>query len=124
MAERKIQSVRLAEKLELLEEYWSPRVVGALNDYHVKLAKFLGDFVWHTHEDTDELFLCLSGHMTIELRDGSVELQAGDLCVIPQGVEHKPRAESECHVLLVEPRGVVNTGSEAGELTAPVDAWI
>lgn len=120
----KLQSINLEEKFSLIREHWSPRVIGELNDYQVKLAKFLGDFVWHRHEDTDELFLCLSGRLTIELRDRTIEVNAGEIYIVPKGVEHRPRAEEECHVLLIEPKGVINTGNAEGELTAPNDRWI
>ena len=120
----KPSSINLAEKLRLFGEHWTPKVVGELNDYQIKVAKFLGDFVWHCHDDTDEMFLCLAGNMRSELRDGLVELSEGELYVVPRGVEHKPGADEECHVLLIEPRGVINTGDEESELTAPGDSWI
>jgi mannose-6-phosphate isomerase-like protein (cupin superfamily) len=120
----KPQSIDLAEKLGLIRQHWSPKVIGELNDYQLKLAKLCGEFVWHRHDETDELFLCLSGRLEIELRDGTVELREGELCVIPRGVEHKPRAAEECHVLLIEPRGTVNTGNAESDLTAPNDEWI
>lgn len=114
----------LAGKLEDIAEHWSPRIVAELNDYQVKLAKVEGEFVWHDHPDTDELFLVLHGQLTIDFRDGSVELGPGELTVVPRGVEHRPRAESECHILLLEPRGVVNTGDAGGELTADNNRWV
>lgn len=116
--------VRLAEKLALLREHWSPRVVAELNDYQFRIAKLKGEFVWHRHPETDEAFLVLEGRLVIELRDGRVELGPGDLYVVPKGVEHRPVAAEECGVLLVEPRGVVNTGDAGGERTAPNDVWI
>jgi mannose-6-phosphate isomerase-like protein (cupin superfamily) len=116
--------VNLAEKLALLTERWSPRVVAELNDYQFKLAKLQGEFVWHRHPGTDEAFLVLEGRLVIELRDGRVELSPGELYVVPKGVEHRPVAAQECSVLLVEPRGVVNTGDAGGERTAPNDVWI
>ena len=120
----KSDCINLQEKLRLFEEHWSPKVIGELNDYQIKVAKILGEFVWHKHDETDEMFLCLSGQMNIELRDGVIELKEGELCVIPRGVEHKPCAAEECHVLLIEPRGVRNTGDTEGELTAAGDTWI
>lgn len=114
----------LRDKLAQLADVWSPRVIAELNDYQIKLVKLQGDFVWHVHEHTDELFLVLHGRMTIEFRDRAVELGAGQLCVVPRGVEHITRAREECHALLIEPRGVVNTGDERGPLTAPVDKWL
>jgi len=95
-----------------------------MNDYQFKLAKIKGEFVWHHHKDTDEAFLVLKGAMSIELRGGTVHLSEGELYVVPKGVEHKPFAEEECHVLLVEPRGVVNTGEAGGALQAANDVWV
>lgn len=116
--------VRLTDKLAKLTEPWSPRVVAELNDYQFKIAKLEGEFVWHRHPDTDEAFLVLEGRLAIELRDGRVELGPGDLYVVPKDVEHRPVAAAGCAVLLVEPRGVVNTGDAGGERTAPNDVWI
>lgn len=118
------QGVNLAEKLSRFHEYWSPRVVAELNDYQVKLVKVLGEFVWHRHEETDELFFVVSGEMVIEFRDKVVALREGEMYVVPKGVEHRPVAERECHVMLIEPKGLVNTGEVGGELTAANDVWI
>jgi mannose-6-phosphate isomerase-like protein (cupin superfamily) len=115
--------VNFAEKLSRIDAPWSPRVVAELNDYQFKLVKIEGDFVWHKHDDTDEAFLVQSGELQIEFRDGSATLRGGEMLVVPRGVEHRPHAEAECHVLLIEPRGVVNTGDAGGELTAPNDVW-
>lgn len=115
------QSVDLAEKLSLFSEHWSPKVVARLNDYEIKVVKVKGEFVWHTHADTDELFVVLDGALTIQLRDGDVHLTPGQLFVVPRGVEHCPIAEGEVHALLIEPAGVVNTGDAGGELTAAYD---
>ena len=120
----KFEAINLAEKCRKFSDQWSPRVIAGLNDYQVKLAKIQGGFVWHQHADTDELFLVLKGEMTIELRDGSVKLSEGELFVVPRGVEHKPYAEQECHLLLIEPGGVVNTGETVSDLTAEGDVWI
>jgi mannose-6-phosphate isomerase-like protein (cupin superfamily) len=117
-------SINLEEKLSRFTETWRPKVICELNDYEVKVAKLQGDFVWHQHDDTDELFLCLHGELLIEFRDRSVRLGTGDLFVVPKGVEHKPQAQQECHVLLIEPRGVVNTGGTDSELTAPQGDWV
>ena len=116
--------VNFAEKFSKFSEHWSPRVVAEMNDYQFKLVKLEGDFVWHDHKDTDEVFLVIKGTMGIELRDGVVKLSEGEMYVVPKGVEHKPFAESECHVLLIEPRGVVNTGESGGELQAENDVWV
>jgi mannose-6-phosphate isomerase-like protein (cupin superfamily) len=113
------EKVNLAEKLSLLDEHFSPRIVGELNDYKLEVVKAKGEFVWHSHPDTDDFFLVVAGRLTIQLRDGNVELGPGELCVIPRGVEHCPRADEEAHVLLIEPRGTPNTGDAGGQLTAP-----
>ena len=118
--------VDLADKLGLFSEHWSPKVVARLNDYEIKLAKLKGEFVWHTHDDTDELFLVIEGTLTIQLRDAagveqSVSLRAGQLYVVPRGVEHCPIADGDVSVMLIEPAGVVNTGSAGGDLTATYD---
>ena len=113
--------VDLAEKLQSFSEHWSPKVVARLNDYEIKVVKIRGEFVWHSHEDTDELFLVLEGELTIQLRDGDVTLSPGQIYVVPRGVEHCPIAEGEVHAVLIEPVGVVNTGSAGGPLTAGYD---
>ena len=113
--------VDLDEKFGRFSEHWSPKLVARLNDYEVKLVRAQGDFVWHTHEDTDELFLVLDGELTIQLRDREVVVGPGQLFVVPRGVEHCPRADGEVKALLLEPAGVVNTGDAGGELTAVVE---
>jgi mannose-6-phosphate isomerase-like protein (cupin superfamily) len=117
-------AVNFADKLARFSEIWSPRVIAEMNDYQFKLAKIRGEFVWHAHTETDETFIVLEGEMAIEFRDGRVELGAGELFVVPRGVEHKPVAAEECRILLIEPRGVVNTGDAGGELTAQGDVWV
>ena len=116
--------VNLRGKLARFSEVWSPRVVAEVNDYQLKLAKLEGEFVWHAHDDTDEAFLVLEGSMRIEFRDGVAHLAEGDLCVVPKGTEHRPCADRACHVLLIEPRGVVNTGDAGGDLQAENDVWV
>ncbi|NIJ77570.1 mannose-6-phosphate isomerase-like protein (cupin superfamily) [Xanthomonas campestris] len=116
--------IDFSDKLALLSQHWSPRVVAEMNDYQFKLVKLQGAFVWHQHADTDEVFIVLDGNMTIEFRDGVVALSTGQMHVVPKGVEHRPAAERECSVLLVEPRGVVNTGDAGGAYTADNDVWI
>ena len=116
--------VNFAEKLGLIHEQWTPKVVAEMNDYQFKLVRLQGDFVWHAHADTDEVFIVLEGRLRIDLRDGAVELAAGEMFVVPKGVEHKPFADGETKVLLVEPRGVVNTGDTASERTARNDVWV
>jgi len=115
------EAVGITEKLSLFSEHWSPKVVARLNDYEIKVVKAKGEFVWHTHDDTDELFIVVAGELTIQLRDGDVRLSAGQLFVVPRGVEHRPTADGEVHALLIEPTGVVNTGDAGGALTAAYD---
>jgi len=110
--------VRLADALASFGDHWAPRVVATLNDYEVKVVKAKGDFVWHSHADTDELFLVVKGRLQIALRDRVLELGPGELFVVPRGVEHRPSALEEVELLLLEPRGVVNTGEAGGPLTA------
>ncbi|MFE2214904.1 cupin domain-containing protein [Streptomyces canus] len=109
--------VNLADKLAQFSELWSQKKVAVLNDYEVKLAKLKGEFVWHTHEDTDELFLVISGRLTIQLRDGDVVVEPGELFVVPRGVEHCPLAGEETAILLFEPAGTINTGDAGGPMT-------
>ena len=116
--------IDLRAKLARIAETWTPRVIAELNDYQVKLVKLQGDFVWHTHEDTDELFLVIDGEMEIAFRDGAVRVRPGELYVVPRGREHITRAPAGCQALIIEPRGVLNTGDAGGALTAPQDAWI
>jgi len=115
--------INLVEKLALVTEHWSPRVVAELNDYQFKLVKLQGEFVWHAHTDTDEAFLVLEGEMEIGFRDRTVTLRQGELFVVPKGVEHITRAARECSALIIEPRGIVNTGDAGGGLTAKNDVW-
>ena len=115
------EAVDLGRKLSLFTELWSPKVIARVNDYDVKVVKVIGEFVWHRHEDTDELFLVLRGRLRIQMREGDVEVGPGQMYVVPKGVEHCPVAEEETHALLLEPRGVVNTGDAGGALTAPPD---
>lgn len=95
-----------------------------MNDYHFKVAKVHGEFVWHDHPETDEVFLVLNGHLDIHFREGIVSLEEGEMYVVPKGIEHKPVAENECHILLIEPAGTVNTGDVVSEKTAPSHVWI
>ena len=116
--------INFAEKLSKLSEHWSPRVIAAMNDYQFKLVKLQGEFVWHDHKDTDEVFVVLEGEMEIGFRDRTVTVQAGEMFVVPKGVEHITRAARECHALIIEPCGVVNTGDAGGALTAQNDVWV
>jgi len=116
--------ISLSDKFAKFSEVFQPKVVARMNDYEFKIARAKGDFVWHSHADTDEVFLIIDGELTIEFRDGRVHLQAGEMFVVPRGKEHKPFAEQECKLMLIEPAGTVNTGDAGGELTAPNDAWV
>jgi mannose-6-phosphate isomerase-like protein (cupin superfamily) len=118
------QPVRPSEKFALIPETWQPRVVAEMNDYQFKCTRIEGEFIWHSHPDTDEAFLVIEGEMRIEFRDGVVQMQAGDLFVVPRGMEHKPVADTECRILIIEPRGVKNTGNAGGERTAENDLWV
>jgi mannose-6-phosphate isomerase-like protein (cupin superfamily) len=116
--------INFEEKLKKFSEQWSPRIIAQLNDYHLKLAKVQGEFIWHNHPETDEVFIVVKGHLEILFRDGKVTLNEGEMYVVPKGVEHKPVAENECHILLIEPVGTVNTGEVVDVRTAPNDIWI
>ena len=118
------KAINLLNKFQLFSEQWSPKVVATMNDYQLKLAKIEGDFIWHSHPDTDEVFLVVEGEMRLDFRDESVSLKAGEMYVVPKGIEHKPFAEKECKIMLVELAGTVNTGESGGEKTATNDVWI
>jgi mannose-6-phosphate isomerase-like protein (cupin superfamily) len=118
------ESINFESKFALFSEQWKPKVVAELNDYQFKLGRVEGEFVWHSHEDTDEAFLVLDGHLRIDFRDGSVDIGPGEMFVVPRGVEHKPYADKEAKIVVIEPRGVVNTGDKAGDMTADNDVWI
>jgi mannose-6-phosphate isomerase-like protein (cupin superfamily) len=112
-----LEKVNLADKLALFDEHWSPKIVAELNDSYVKVVKFQNEFVWHHHDEEDELFLVVAGRMRMELRDGDVVLGPGELIVVPKGVEHRPVAEEETHVVLIEPKTTLNTGNVRNERT-------
>lgn len=117
--------INLSHKLSLFADQWSPKIVAQIDDYQFKLAKLQGDFVWHSHPETDEVFIVLEGRLRIDFRDGDVELNAGEMLVVPRGVEHKPFAESECHVMVLVREGTINTGdAAANQMTADPDARI
>ncbi len=120
----KNKKININNKLKKFSDYWSPKVIAEMNDYQFKLAKISGEFIWHHHESTDEVFFIIKGNMIIEFRDRLVELTKGEMYVVPKGVEHKPYAEKECHIMLIEPRGIVNTGQITNERTAVNDNWI
>ena len=118
-----MQSVNLAAKLALITEHWSPKTVAAVNDFHVKLVKLKGEFVWHAHDTEDELFLVLEGTLRMQFRDRDVVVGKGEFLVVPHGTEHRPVADDEVHVMLLEPASTVNTGTAGGERTRAVE-WI
>ena len=119
-----IQAINLTEKLASFDEHWSPRIIAKMNDYRFKLAKIEGEFIWHRHPETDEVFIVLKGEMRIEFRDSHTLLSEGEMCVVPRGIEHKPVAENECQIMLIEPVGTVNTGDAGGERTKIDEIWI
>ena len=119
-----MKKINLEDKLSKFSEHWSPKVIAEMNDYQFKLVRIEGEFVWHDHPDTDEVFIVIEGTMQIEFEDRTIELSEGEMLVVPKGVRHKPYAEEECKVMLVEPRGVVNTGDTGDELTADNDVWV
>jgi mannose-6-phosphate isomerase-like protein (cupin superfamily) len=117
--------VNLAEKFAKFSEHWSPKIVGQVNDLHIKAVKVKGQFLWHQHDDTDEVFLVISGTLRIQLENrDDVEIGPGQFFVVPRGVRHCPEAENECELLLLEPAGTINTGETHGDLTATVERWI
>ena len=122
-AQMRYEPIDFRDKFGLFQEQWQPKIVAELNNYQFKLVKLQGDFVWHRHADTDEAFVVLDGALRIDFRDGAVTVAAGEMFVVPKGVEHKPFAAHEVKLLLIEPRGVPNTGDEGGERTAEA-AWI
>lgn len=119
-----IEVVNLEEKFSRIADPWSPRIAGELNDSYVKLAKIEGEFVWHHHEEEDELFFVVKGSFTMKLHDGDLEVRAGEFVVIPRGVEHKPVAESECWIMLLEPKTTLNTGNVVEERTKTEEEWV
>lgn len=120
----KHEVLNIEEKFSYFSENWSPRVIAEMNDYQFKLVKANGEFVWHSHGDTDEVFIVVSGVLDIEFRDGNVRLESGEMFVVPKGIEHRPIARQECKLILVEPKGVINTGDAGGGLTAENDVWV
>jgi len=115
------QAINLNEKLSELNDLWSLKVIGEMNDYQFKLIKIAGEFEWHSHEETDKVFMVIEGEMIIDFRDGQVKISKGEMIVLPKGIEMKPSAEKECHIMLVEPRSIVNNDGTESELTAAND---
>jgi len=118
------QPINFSDKFAKFSELWSPKIIAQMNDYHFKIARIEGEFIWHDHPETDEVFIVLKGQLQIQFHDGNVVLSEGEMFVVPQGVEHKPVAEQECHILLVEPAGTMNTGDVVNERTVTDSVWI
>ena len=120
----KQKKINIRQKFDHFSDYWSPKVIAEMNDYQFKLARLKGDFVWHNHMETDEVFIVIEGKMKIEFRNKTVLLEEGEMYVVPKGIDHKPFATEECKIMLVELKGVVNTGSTTSDLTSENDVWI
>tara|TARA_Y100000287_G_scaffold80080_1_gene63353 strand:+ start:1833 stop:2192 length:360 start_codon:yes stop_codon:yes gene_type:complete len=116
--------INFKDKLNKFSDHWSPKVIAEMNNYQFKLVKIKGDFVWHNHENTDEAFIVLEGEMSIQFEDRKVTLNEGEMYVVKKGIDHKPYAENECKIMIIEPNGVINTGNVEGDLTASNDVWI
>mgnify|MGYP001287261376 CR=1 FL=1 len=119
-----MEKINFSKKYSKFKKHWSPKIIAEMNDYQFKLAKIKGEFIWHDHKHTDETFIVLEGEMTLKFRDRDIKLTKGEMFVVPKGVEHKPCAENECKILVIEPRGVINTGDKVGELTIHDEIWI
>jgi mannose-6-phosphate isomerase-like protein (cupin superfamily) len=122
--EMDLNAINFEEKFTKFTAHWSPKIIAQMNDYHFKLAKIQGEFVWHTHDETDEVFIVIDGEMRIAFSDGSVHLKKGEMFVVPKGVEHKPIAADECSIMVIEPAGTVNTGDAGGDMTVAEVPWI
>lgn len=120
----KAETINIAEKFAKVTDYWAPKIIAQMNENQFKLAKFKGEFTWHDHKETDEVFFVVEGEMQIDFRDSSVLIKAGEMYVVPKGVEHRPRSKEECKVMLIEPAGTVNTGDVVGDQTASHTDWI
>ena len=116
--------INLKSKFDKFHELWSPKIIAEMNDYHFKLVKIKNEFIWHEHEDTDEVFIVIEGKIGIEFENETIEINEGEMIVIPKGKQHRPFAKQEAKIMLIEPRGVVNTGNIESEITAPSDQWI
>ena len=116
--------INIADKFSQFTDLWAPKIIARMNDYHIKITRIKGEFIWHSHPDTDEVFIVIAGEMMIDFRDGRVELKKGEMFVVPKGVEHKPVAEHDCQIMLIEPAGTINTGDIGGEMTAEDAVWI
>ena len=119
-----MKKINFKSKFQKFEDHWAPKVIAEMNDYQFKLVKIKKDFIWHKHDETDEVFIVMEGKIFIEFEDEVVEINEGEMIVVPKGVKHKPYAEKEAKIMLIEPRGIVNTGERENKLTAPNDQWI
>jgi mannose-6-phosphate isomerase-like protein (cupin superfamily) len=119
-----IRTINFEEKLAKFNEHWSPKIIAQMNDYHFKLVKIKGEFIWHQHDETDEVFIVMDGEMSIAFTDGQVDLKKGEMLVVPKGVEHKPIADNECKLMVIEPAGTLNTGDAGGDMTVKEIPWI
>ena len=118
------KTINFKDKYSKFTKHWSPRIIAEMNNYQFKLAKIKGEFVWHDHKDTDETFIVIEGEMILKFRDSEIQLREGEMYVVPKGVEHKPCAKNECKILVIEPRGVINTGDEKNKLTINEEKWV
>lgn len=119
-----MEAINLKDKFTKIDEAWTPKIIASMNNYHIKLAKFRGEFIWHTHQDTDEVFMVIKGEMSVHFRDKITLVKEGEVIVVPKGLEHKPMAENECEVLLIEPEGTINTGDTKNSYTVDQLDWI
>lgn len=119
-----MKKINLKSKFNKFNDRWSPKIIAEMNDYQFKLVKIKNDFVWHKHDDTDEVFIVVEGTIHIEFEDKIIEINEGEMIVVPKGTKHKPYASEEAKIMLVEPSGVINTGDNKGHLTAPNDEWV
>ena len=118
------KKINFENKYKKFSKYWTPHIIAEMNDYHFKLVKIKGDFIWHNHQTTDETFIVIEGEMYIQLKNNKVKLSKGEMYIVPKGVEHKPYADKECKILIIEPKGIINTGEEKGNLTVSKEKWI
>ena len=121
---KEVEKINLKSKFQEFADQWSPKVIEEMNDYQFKLVKIANDFTWHKHDDTDETFLVIEGKMGIEFEDQTIELSEGEMIVVPKGIKHKPYADKEAKIMIIEPKGVTNTGDIVNDLTAKNDQWI
>ena len=118
------KKINFENKYKKFSQHWTPHIIAEMNDYHFKLVKIKGDFIWHNHQTTDETFIVIEGEMYIQLENNKVKLSKGEMYIVQKGVEHKPYADKECKILIIEPKGIINTGGEKGDLTVSKEKWI